>query len=107
MNQIRNLPDGSTKAEERRRKGFVWSTLGPVGTEEEHRDRGTGAQPRVSCGAPKHRQGIGPKNGTKEHLPSALLVRPSPLVRALLDDKLHYFTSKYTKTSKSSVHCQI
>jgi hypothetical protein len=32
--------------------------------------------------------------------PSALLVRPSPLVRALLGDKLHYFTSKYTKTTK-------
>jgi hypothetical protein len=30
----------------------------------------------------------------------ALLVRPSPLVRALLDAKLHYFTSKYTKTTK-------
>jgi hypothetical protein len=28
------------------------------------------------------------------------LVRPSPLVRALLGDKLHYFTSKYTKTTK-------
>jgi hypothetical protein len=69
MYQIKNLPDGSTEAEERRREGFVRSTVGPVGTEEGHRDRGTGAQPRVSCGAPKHRQGIGPKNGTEEHLP--------------------------------------
>jgi hypothetical protein len=25
---------------------------------------------------------------------------PLPLVRALPDDKLHYFTSKYTKTTK-------
>jgi hypothetical protein len=68
MYQIKNLPDGSTEAEERRREGSVRSTVGPVGTEEGHRDRGAGAQPRVSCGALKHRQGIGPKNGTEEHL---------------------------------------
>jgi hypothetical protein len=36
MYQIKNLPDGSTEAEERRREGFVRSTVGPVGTEEEH-----------------------------------------------------------------------
>jgi hypothetical protein len=46
----------------------VRSTEEPVGTEEEHQDRGTEAQPRVSCGAPKHRQRIGPKERTKEHL---------------------------------------
>jgi hypothetical protein len=68
MYQIKNLPDGRTEAEERRREGFVQSTVGPVGTKEEHRDRGTGAQPRVLCGALKHRQGMGPKNGTEEHL---------------------------------------
>jgi hypothetical protein len=65
----KNLPDESTEAEEQIREGFVPSTKGPVGTEEEHQDRGTGAQPRVSCGAPKHRQGIGPKNGTKRGAP--------------------------------------
>jgi hypothetical protein len=69
MYQIKNLPDGSTEAEEERREqGFVRSTVGPVGTEEGHQERGTGARPRGSCGAPKHRQGIGPKSGTEEHL---------------------------------------
>jgi hypothetical protein len=64
MYQIKNLLDGSTEAEDWRREGFVRSTVEPVGTEEGQ----TGAQPRVLCGAPKHRQGIGPKNGTEEHL---------------------------------------
>jgi hypothetical protein len=36
MYQIKNLPDGNTEAEERRREGFVRNTMGPVGTEEEH-----------------------------------------------------------------------
>jgi hypothetical protein len=68
MYQIKDLPDGSTEAKKPRREGFVRSTVGPVRTEEEHRDRGTRAQPRVLCGAPKHCQGIGPKNRTKEQL---------------------------------------
>jgi hypothetical protein len=41
MYQIQSLPDGSTKAEERRREVSVWSTVGPVGTEKEQQDRGT------------------------------------------------------------------
>jgi hypothetical protein len=72
MYQIKNLPDGSTEAEERRRReAFVRSKVGPVGTEEGHRDRGTGAQPRVSCGSPKPRQGIGPRSTSEEHLQGA------------------------------------